>query len=80
MIYECAGSLRGGGTQNSCELMSLCKCSPGILFAVVSISRFNFFAANECRLLEINEITNANHGAQALSTFYFQVGGRLVHL
>ena len=79
MIYECAGSVCGGGTQNSCKLMSLWRCSPGILFAVVSISRLNFFRferVSAARDQWNNECQSRSAGTFFL--FYFQVGGRLV--
>ena len=63
-----------------CELMSSRKCSPGILFAFVSISRLNFFRferVTAARDQWNNECQSRSAGTFYL--FYFQVGGRLVN-
>jgi len=79
MIYECAGSVWGGGTQNR---VSWCRSEGALLVSYLLLLQYHVstsLASKECWLLEINETMSANHGAQALSTLYFQVAGRLIN-
>ena len=62
--------------------VSGCRSEGALLVSSLLLLQYHVstsLASKECWLLEINEIMSANHGAQALSTIYFQVAGRLIN-